>query len=122
MFGRILLAMIISFAICFHLTKRMIKKKKNVQVEREYLATHLAKNGTTSSGGKAFFISTNIAFLISIIGLNINYKIIGLLFVTGVFFLIGLIDDESKKKNHSSKGLSARLRIILELTVQHKLI
>ena len=116
-FFRIIISLILSFSICFFITKKMIHKNRNKQVERQYLQTHLSKNGTTSSGGKAFFIATYISFLISTIGLSFNYKVLGLLFAPALFFLIGLIDDESKVRFKSYKGLSARIRIILESIV-----
>lgn len=116
-FIRILIAIILGFLISFTLTSKMIKKNKNRQIERQYLDTHIIKNGTTSSGGKAFFLSTNIAFLIASIGMPITYKVVGLLFATSMFFLIGLIDDESKNRFSSYKGLSARLRILLEIII-----
>ena len=46
-----------------------------------------------ASGGLAFFISTIITFLITSMGMNYNYKILALIFTSGVFFLIGLVDD-----------------------------
>lgn len=116
-FLRIFISIILSFILSFFLTKTMIKKSRNKQVEREYLQTHQIKNGTVSGGGKAFFISTLITFLITTIGIAYNYKIIALLFAGSMFFLIGFIDDYSKQKFKSYKGLSARIRILLEITV-----
>lgn len=116
-FIRIVFSIVMSFIMAFFLIKVMIKKNRNVQIERNYLETHLIKNGTTSGGGKAFFVSTNIAFLVSSFLMPFNYKIFALLFSTSMFFLIGLIDDESKKRFKSYKGLSARVRLILEFLV-----
>ena len=116
-FLRIVSSMVISFLICLFLTKKMIKKSKNKQVERKYLDTHLIKNGTTSGGGKAFFVATIVSFFLMGFGLPFGYKIMALIFATSVFFLIGLLDDESKVKFNSYKGLSAKIRVILEFIV-----
>lgn len=116
-FLRIVISIILSFIISFFLTKRMIEKGKNRQIERNYLDSHISKNGTVSGGGKAFFVATIIGFFISSIGMNFNFKIIGLLFATSLFFLIGFIDDESKRRLKSYKGLSARIRILLEIAI-----
>lgn len=116
-FFRIVISIIISFIISFFLLKQMLKNKRNTQIERNYLDTHLTKNGTTSGGGKAFFLSTNISFFISSLFMPFNYKIVALLFSGTMFFLIGLIDDESKRRFKSYNGLSARVRILLEVLV-----
>lgn len=116
-FIRILISILLSFLISFTLTKRIIKKSSNTQIEREYLDSHKVKNGTPSCGGKAFFISTLISFFITSIGMSYNYKILGLLFASFFFFIIGLIDDESKKRFKSYKGLSAKIRILLEIII-----
>lgn len=117
MFLRIIAAMIIAFFSCFYFTSRMIHKNKNRQIERDYLASHISKSGTTSAGGKAFFIATNIGFFISVIGLFIDWEIISLIFASSMFFLIGLIDDISKSRFKSYKGVSARVRMLLEIII-----
>ena len=114
-FLRIVASIVISFSLCFFLTKKMIKNKKNRQVERNYLDSHLIKNGTVSGGGKAFFIACNLTFFLTSIGMNYNYKIMALLFSTSMFFLIGFMDDYIKKKFKNYNGLSARIRILLEI-------
>ena len=116
-FLRIIFSMLVSFLICFVLTKKIIKNNKNKQVERKYLETHLTKNGTTSGGGKAIFTATTISFFSMSIGFPIGNKILALLFSTSIFFLIGLLDDTSKSRLKSYKGISGKIRIILEFIV-----
>ena len=97
-FVRILSAIFIGFIISSYLLRLMIKKNINGQIERDYLDSHKLKSGTPSSGGIAFFLSTSITFLITSIGLKYNYKLFSLIFASGLFFAIGLMDDLFKKK------------------------
>jgi len=116
-FIRILFSILIAFLLSFFILKKMIKIKINAQIERDYLESHKVKNGTPSSGGIAFFVATLITFLITSIGMSYNLKVLSLIFSTSIFFFIGLVDDISKKKFKSYNGLSAKLRLILEVIV-----
>ena len=116
-FLRIIFSIVFSCILSIIFTKRIIKKGSNRQIERNYIEAHKLKEGTVSGGGKGFYFATLIGFAISSLFMKYDYKIMALLFVTLLFFLIGLIDDYSKNKMGSYKGLSAKLRIIIEITV-----
>lgn len=116
-FLRIVASIIISCLTSILLTKWIINKGSNRQIERNYIETHIRKNGTISGGGKGFFLATLIGFAISTIFMEFDYKVWALLFASTSFFLVGLVDDYSKKKSKSYNGLSAKLRIIIEITI-----
>ena len=116
-FIRIVFSIIFSCFLSVVFTKRIISKGSNRQVERNYIDTHNVKNGTVSGGGKGFFLSTLIAFFTSSLFISYDYKIFALLFVSTMFFLVGYFDDYFKKKSNSYKGLSGKIRIILEIAI-----
>ena len=116
-FIRIIFSIIISCLLSFIFTKCIIKKGSNRQSERNYIEAHKVKNGTVTGGGKGFFLSTLIGFLLSRLFTRYDYKILALLFSSLLFFLVGLVDDYSKKKSKSYNGLSVKIRIILEIVI-----
>ena len=116
-FIRIIFSIFLSCFLSIIFTKTIINKGSNRQVERNYIDAHKTKNGTISGGGKGFFLSTLIGFVFSSLFIQYDYKILSLLFVSTSFFLVGFVDDYYKKKSNSYKGLSGRLRIIIEIAI-----
>ena len=116
-FVRIIISIISSCILSVIFTKMIIKKGSNRQIERNYLDSHKVKSGTVSGGGLAFFVATSIAFFISSLFLEYDYKIYSLIFASSMFFLVGYIDDYFKKKGNSYKGVSARVRILIEIII-----
>jgi phospho-N-acetylmuramoyl-pentapeptide-transferase len=120
-FIKILATLAVSALISLILTKMIIyyqKKKMVGQVERDFaIKENIKKQGTPNLGGIAIVISTVISFTIFNLD-QLRYPLIkGIIFCYLGFFIIGLIDDISKIKFRSYKGVSALIRILLETAV-----
>jgi len=108
-----------SLIICFVIGPRMIKWLKSKQAGgqpiREIGPDHLAKAGTPTMGGLMILISAGIAVLLWANLLNPYVWIV--LGVIAGFGLVGLADDYAKLTKRSHKGVSGKVRIILECTI-----
>jgi phospho-N-acetylmuramoyl-pentapeptide-transferase len=76
--------------------------------------THLKKAGTPTMGGIFIITCTSIY---SSIFCSITRELIIILFVMLSYGLIGFMDDYSKVKKQTSKGIRAKLRLVLEFVV-----
>lgn len=117
---KLLLSLILSFMLSIFFTKKIIqisKKRNNVQIEREYLQNHIDKKGTPTMGGIAFVVSSLLTFFIINFNETINSGMIAVIIGFISFFLIGFIDDYLKVKIKTYDGLSAGIRILLEMVV-----
>jgi phospho-N-acetylmuramoyl-pentapeptide-transferase len=74
--------------------------------------SHQQKQGTPTMGGVFIGISFFSAFFL--VGVQ-SYSHAWVLFVTGVFFLIGFIDDSLGLIRKTNKGMSARFKFVLQL-------
>ncbi len=111
-------AFFIAFILTMYLLPKFVKwaKKQNAsQPIYEYAPiSHQEKVGTPTMGGVVFIACTLIATLLTA-KLN-NYYIGGALLTLGLFSLIGIKDDWSKiTKNKNSAGLSARMKLVLQV-------
>ena len=117
---KLLLSLMLSFILSIFFTKKIIqisKKRNNVQIEREYLQNHIDKKGTPTMGGIAFVASSLFTFLIVNLNETINSEMIAVIVGFIGFFIIGFIDDYLKVKIKTYDGLSAGMRILLEIVV-----
>lgn len=118
---RLLLVFFMSFIFSLFITRYLIKKerKKHIgqAIKDDIVPTHQKKKNTPTMGGIAIFIS---AWLVSLI-IGFPYlkdkNVLALLLVSGSFFLIGFVDDYLKIKKKNGKGLSALVRILLEVFI-----
>jgi phospho-N-acetylmuramoyl-pentapeptide-transferase len=76
--------------------------------------THLKKSGTPTMGGILIIVCISIY---SLIFCSITKELIIILFVMLSYGLIGFMDDYSKVKKQTSKGIRAKLRLVLEFVV-----
>lgn len=110
-----LMALVISFLVGPYLIRSLVAKQIGQQIRDDGPATHSAKAGTPTMGGTliilALFMSTLLLADIA------NPYILLALFVTVGFGVIGFVDDFLKLKRRSSKGLSARTKLVLQFAV-----
>ena len=106
-----------SLALSFFFGRRVINYLKMIQKRGQPIRddgpeSHIiAKAGTPTMGGVLIFSTLLIA---SILWAKPSVGYVWMvLFVTTGFFLIGFADDYAKLSAHSTKGLSAKLRILL---------
>ncbi len=107
----------ISFIICAILVPIVIpvlRKLKFSNTEREELETHQKKAGTPSMGGLAILVAV---VLTSILYMKDYPRIVPVVFMMVGFGLIGFLDDYLKAVLHSSDGLKAWQKLILQFIV-----
>lgn len=113
---RMVLAAILSFIIVYLMIPKMIeyfrKRDLGQNIREDGPETHFKKVGTPTMGGIAMLTGILISTLLWADYKNI-YVIVSIVMCTG-FGLVGLIDDLSKFRNKSSKGLSGRIRLLVE--------
>lgn len=114
---QIIAPLIISFAVTVLLGPVIIpwlKKLHASQTEREYLKTHVAKNGTPTMGGIMILAGLFVGAVIS----AAKYpKVLPVLVLAIGFGLIGFLDDFLKVALHRSDGLLAWQKMLLQVVV-----
>ena len=114
---QIIAPLIISFAVTVLLGPVIIpwlKKLHASQTEREYLKTHVAKNGTPTMGGIMILAGLFVGAVIS----AAKYpKVLPVLVLAIGFGLIGFLDDFLKVALHRSDGLLAWQKMLLQIVV-----
>ena len=119
-FFKLVGSLLVSFLLSIFFTKKVIEisnKKKASQIEREYLDNHIAKKGTPTMGGIGFVLSSVISFFLFNFNSSLSYSVLAVLLSYIGFFLIGFVDDYLKIKIKSYAGLSAKIRILLEIVL-----
>lgn len=76
--------------------------------------THLKKAGTPTMGG-IFFVP--VAVIVALIWSNFNPQVIAVACVTLAYMAIGWVDDWQILRQKSNKGLTPRMKLILQITV-----
>ncbi len=114
---RTVLAILSGLIISFILTPYMIKKFHEWEVradKREDVPdSHAAKSGTPTMGGFVILVSTLIPTLC---WADLTNEYIWLVALTMICFgAIGFMDDLSKLKKGSGKGISGRTKLILQI-------
>ncbi len=98
----------------------ILRKKKIGQCTTRTLnERHIKKEGTPTIGGIIFIIPTIISILLLYFkgSLNINHNLIILIIVFLSYALLGFIDDYLKIKFHNNKGLSIKIKFIIEVLI-----
>ena len=80
---------------------------------------HLKKNGTPTLGGLIFIIPPLITLFILYLrnSITLNSNLIIIIFVFLSYAALGLIDDLLKIKYHNNKGLSIKIKMLIELFI-----
>lgn len=110
-----------SFFICLILTNILInifsQHSVGQHILKEAPESHLAKEGTVTMGGLAIMVTIIVALLVHTLTGNemIDFKIVSVILVLTGFGLIGLIDDLSKVFKQKNKGLTAGVKLLLQI-------
>ena len=92
-----------------------VRQGKGQPIREDGPQTHLAKVGTPTMGGLMILVSLFISLLL---WMDLSNPFIwACLAVTGGFGLIGFLDDYDKVSKASHKGVSGRVRLLLEFGV-----
>ncbi|MFW2350536.1 phospho-N-acetylmuramoyl-pentapeptide-transferase [Qipengyuania sp.] len=92
-----------------------VRQGKGQPIREDGPQSHLAKRGTPTMGGLMILISLSLSVLI---WMDLRNPFIwAVLAVTLGFGLIGFLDDYDKVTKASHKGVSARVRLLLEFAV-----
>jgi len=113
-------ALITALMICFVFGPRIIRWLKSKQAHGQPIRndgpeTHAVKAGTPTMGGVMILLAVGISTLLWADLSNIYVWLV--LGVTMGFGFIGFYDDYLKLTKKNSKGLSARLRIVIEMGI-----
>ena len=98
----------------------ILRKKKIGQCTTRTLnERHIKKEGTPTIGGIIFIIPTIISILLLYFkgSLNINHNLIILIIVFLSYALLGFVDDYLKIKFHNNKGLSIKIKFVIEVLI-----
>jgi phospho-N-acetylmuramoyl-pentapeptide-transferase len=92
-----------------------IRQGKGQPIRSDGPQTHLAKVGTPTMGGLMILTSVTVSMLL---WMNLNNRYVwACLLVTLGFGLIGFLDDYDKVTKRSHKGVSSKIRLLLEFIV-----
>lgn len=98
----------------------ILRKKKIGQCTTKTLnERHIKKEGTPTIGGIIFIIPTIISILLLYFkgSININHNLLILIIVFLSYALLGFVDDYLKIKFHNNKGLSIKIKFIIEVLI-----
>lgn len=113
-------AAILSFLICFIFGGRFIKFLKTKQkygqpIRDDGPDSHKIKSGTPTMGGIMILISVVVTTLL-LVDLT-NLFIWSALFVFVSFAALGFVDDYKKVVHNNSKGISGKMKLLIQLAV-----
>ncbi|WP_420136674.1 phospho-N-acetylmuramoyl-pentapeptide-transferase [Sphingomonas sp.] len=92
-----------------------IRQGKGQPIRSDGPQTHLAKVGTPTMGGLMILTSVTVSMLL---WMNLNNRYVwACLLVTLGFGLIGFLDDYDKVTKRSHKGVSGKVRLLMEFVV-----
>jgi len=92
-----------------------VRQGKGQPIRSDGPQTHLAKVGTPTMGGLMILTAVAISLLLWMDLRNVY--VWACVLVTGGFGLIGFLDDYDKVKKRSTKGVSARARLLAEFAI-----
>jgi len=108
----VLTALIIAFVVGPGMIRRLSKYQLNQPIRDDGPETHLVKAGTPTMGGALILVAMAISTLLWA-DLSNRYVWV-VLIVTGVFGVIGYIDDYKKLVKKDPKGLSAKAKYLMQ--------
>jgi len=114
---RVMAGFITSFVVCLAVYPWFIKalqsKSVNQPIREDGPKSHFSKAGTPTMGGALIILSIMLS---SVLWADIKNILVIFTLIIGLFFsVIGLVDDLKKLKSGSSKGLSVKFRLCIEL-------
>ncbi len=113
--GALLSSMLLSFALGpWLIAKLRTMQKGGTTVREDVPKTHLSKTGTPTMGGVLLLVSSTLSILFWA-DLNVGSVWIVLLLFWG-FGFVGFWDD-IRKIRHASKGIPARVKLVVELSI-----
>ncbi len=108
----VLTALIVSFVLGPYVIRRLTRLKMGQPIRDDGPQTHLVKAGTPTMGGVLILLSIALATLLWS-DLHNRYVWLVMATLTG-FALVGGWDDYLKLKHRDSRGLSGRVRLLLQ--------
>jgi len=113
---RIMAAFITSLVICLVLypwfIRSLQKRAVGQHIREDGPESHMSKAGTPTMGGALIMVSI---FLSGLMWTQLDNPLVLITLGLGlVFGAVGFVDDLGKLKSHSSKGLSVKLRLLVE--------
>lgn len=117
LFNSFLLSFIITSFLLIIGIPQLRKLKIGQSIREEGPKSHLIKQGTPTMGGLILIIGFSFSFIIiSIIYLNLTiYQILMFLLPCYIYLLIGFIDDFLIIINNNNKGISPKMKILLQI-------
>lgn len=105
-----------SFFVCWawgpHFIRRLVRKQVGQTIRDDGPQTHLKKQGTPTMGGS--LILTGL-FAPGILWVDLsNHLVWAVMIITLIFGAVGYVDDFLKVSKKNTKGLSGRIRLIIE--------
>lgn len=115
---RTFLAFFSSFLICWlwgpHFIRRLVNRQVGQVVRDDGPQTHLAKTGTPTMGGSLIVMSL---LLPAALWIDLSSPLVwAAITITVAFAAIGYVDDYKKVVHKNTKGLSGKLRLLMEFT------
>lgn len=110
-----LMSLLISFILGPIVIRYLVQRQLGQPIREDGPARHSAKAGTPTMGGTLIILALALstALLADIANLYVQLA----LFVTAGFAVIGFIDDSLKLQRKSSRGLTARMKLVSQLAV-----
>ena len=116
---RTFLSFLTAFLICWlfgpKFINRLVRKQMGQNVRDDGPQSHKAKQGTPTMGGGLILIGV-LAPVFMWIDVG-NPLVLGCLLITLTFGLVGYADDYMKVSKKNSKGLSGKLRLLMEFSI-----
>lgn len=117
------MAMMIGFILSAVLGLLLIPILKKLKARQNVSATigerHQAKNGTPTIGGLIFIVPTLVTLILlylrGSIQISPNLTIVVMVFIA--YALLGFADDYLKIRYHNNKGLSMRLKFLIQMVI-----
>jgi phospho-N-acetylmuramoyl-pentapeptide-transferase len=109
-----------AFLICYTVGPNYIKRLKKKQgkatnVREDTPERHKLKSGTPTMGGGLIILSLLVPFFLWMD--YTNHLVIAVISITLGFSMIGYIDDHNKVIKKNSKGVSGRVRLLVEFLI-----
>jgi phospho-N-acetylmuramoyl-pentapeptide-transferase len=113
-------AMLTALVICLAIGPAVIRWLKSRQkagqpIRNDGPETHLAKKGTPTMGGLMILLSVTVSTLLWVDAANPYLWIV--LWVFLGFGMIGFADDNAKLTRASHRGIPAKLRLVIEISI-----
>jgi phospho-N-acetylmuramoyl-pentapeptide-transferase len=110
-----LMALVVSFILGPYLIRSLTAKQIGQQIRDDGPTSHSTKAGTPTMGGTLIILALTLSTIL--LADFANPYILLALFATVGFGVVGFIDDSLKLQRQSSKGLSARTKLIAQFVV-----